>query len=71
MTVRELINWLEEFDDDQTVMIGMYQNYGSNFAMNISEVTEAKCDKFYEFEDDDEYIVYLIEGRQVGVISED
>ena len=35
MTVRELIDELERFDDDMEVKIGMIQNYGSNFAMDI------------------------------------
>ena len=35
MTVRDLIDTLEQFDEDMEVRIGMIQNYGSNFAMNI------------------------------------
>ncbi len=35
MTVRELIDQLEAFDDDMDVVIGMQQTYGSNFAMEI------------------------------------
>ena len=35
MTVRDLIDALECFDEDMEVRIGMIQNYGSNFAMNI------------------------------------
>lgn len=40
MTVRDLIDELEQFNDDTEVCIGMFQNYGSNFTMEISEVEE-------------------------------
>ena len=38
MTVRELINELENYDDDQEVMIGQFQTYGSDWCYTISEV---------------------------------
>ena len=68
MTVRNLINWLEEFDEDATVMIGMYQGYGSDFAYNIDDIEQKSLVGFYG--DDEEDVVFLIEGRQVGVLSE-
>lgn len=67
MTVRDLINALEQFDDDMEVQIGMIQNYGSNFAMNIDcDVEEYKIRAFYG---DDYKAVVLTEGRQIGTVD--
>lgn len=47
MTVGELKEALEMFDDDMEVKIGMVQNYGSNFAMNIAEVDVYNVNEWY------------------------
>lgn len=67
MTVRELIDELENFDEDMEVRIGMIQNYGSNFAMNIMrDVEEHNIRSFYG---DDYKAVVLTEGNQVGTVD--
>ena len=67
MTVRDLIDALEEFDEDMEVRIGMIQNYGSNFAMDIMcEVEEHNIRSFYG---DDYRAVVLTEGGQVGTVN--
>ena len=67
MTVRDLIEMLEEFDEDMEVRIGMIQNYGSNFAMNIvDDVAEHKIRSFYG---DDFRAVVLTEGNQIGTVD--
>lgn len=69
MTVRDLIETLEEFDEDMEVRIGMIQNYGSNFAMNIvDEVAEHKIRRFYG---EDFTAVVITEGNQIGVVEYD
>jgi hypothetical protein len=69
MTVRDLIDVLENFDEDMEVHIGMIQNYGSNFAMNIVEdVAEYKIRSYYG---DDFKAVVLTEGDQIGVVDYD
>ena len=69
MTVRDLIEMLEEFDEDMEVCIGMIQNYGSNFAMNICEdVAEYKIRAFYGA---DYKAVVITEGEQVGAVNYD
>lgn len=69
MTVRDLIEMLEEFDEDMEVRIGMIQNYGSNFAMNIiDDIAEHKINSFYG---DDFKAVVITEGEQVGVVDYD
>ena len=69
MTVRDLIEMLEEFDEDMEVCIGMIQNYGSNFAMNIvNDVAEHKIRAFYG---DDYKAVVLTEGNQIGTVDYD
>ena len=67
MTVRELIEALEEFDEDMEIRIGMIQNYGSNFAMNIcDDVAEHKIRSFYG---KDFKAVVITEGNQVGTVD--
>ena len=69
MTVRDLIEMLEEFDEDMEVRIGMIQNYGSNFAMNIiNDIAEHKINSFYG---DDFKAVVLTEGNQIGTVDYD
>ena len=67
MTVRDLIEMLEEFDGDMDVVIGMQQSYGSDFAMDISyDIGEYNVNPFY---DDDYHAVVLTEGSQIGTVS--
>lgn len=69
MKVRDLIEMLEEFDEDMEVRIGMIQNYGSNFAMNIvDEVAEHNIRSFYG---EDFMAVVITEGNQIGVVEYD
>jgi hypothetical protein len=69
MTVRDLIEELEQFDEDMEVRIGMIQNYGSNFAMNIIDnIAEHNIRAFYG---DDFKAVVLTEGNQVGTVDYD
>lgn len=67
MTVRELIEALEQFDGDMEVKIGMIQSYGSNFAMNIcNEPEELTINNW----DNGKYkAVVLTEGRQIGTVD--
>lgn len=67
MTVRELINELERFNDDMEVRIGMIQNYGSNFAMDIMcEIEEHNISSFYG---DDYKAIVITKGEQVGTVG--
>ena len=69
MTVRDLIDMLEEFDEDMEVRIGMIQNYGSNFAMNIDyDIAEHNIRTFYG---EDFKAVILTEGEQIGSVDYD
>ena len=69
MTVRDLIEELEQFDDDMEVCIGTIQNYGSNFAMNIVEyIAEHNIRTFYG---EDFRAVVLTEGHQIGTVDYD
>jgi hypothetical protein len=66
MTVRELIEALECFDDDMKVVIGMQQRYGTDFAMDIRDVEEYKVLSFY---DEDYKAVVITEGEQDGSVD--
>ena len=67
MTVRDLIDVLEQFDEDMEVRIGMIQRYGSNFAMNIcSDIEEHTINTFYG---NDFKAVVLTEGNQIGTVD--
>ena len=69
MTIKNLIEMLEEFDENMEVRIGMIQNYGSNFAMNIiNDIAEHKINSFYG---DDFKAVVLTEGNQIGTVDYD
>lgn len=67
MTVRELINILENFDDDMAVRIGMRQTFGSDFAMHIdSDIAEYNIESFRGM---DYRAVVLTEGSQCGTVN--
>ena len=67
MTVKDLINELKNFKEDMPVRIGMIQNYGSNFAMNIiDDIEEHTISTFYG---KDYKAVILTEGNQIGVVN--
>lgn len=67
MTVKELINWLEEFDEDAEVIIGMQQTYGTDFAMEIENVSEENVNLFYG--DSEDKFVVITEGSQIGSVD--
>ena len=67
MTVRELIEKLEKFDDDMQVRIGIEQKYGSNFAMYIvSDIDDFNIESFHG---NDYRAVVLTEGSQCGTVD--
>lgn len=68
MTVRQLIEELENFDDDMEVRIGMQQNYGTDFAMSIRDVEEYDINSFYGA---DYKAVVITEGGQCGAVDYD
>ncbi|WP_304430926.1 hypothetical protein [Romboutsia ilealis] len=67
MTVRELKDQLETFDDDMEVVIGMQQTYGTNFAMEI----EDNLDEYNvtAFGGEDCRAVVITEGSQIGSVD--
>lgn len=67
MTVRELINWLEDFDEDAIVIIGMQQTYGTDFAMEIENVSDENVNLFYG--DSEDKFVVITEGSQIGSVD--
>lgn len=67
MTVKELINWLEDFDEDAEVIIGMQQTYGTDFAMEIENVSEENVNLFYG--DSEDKFVVITEGSQIGSVD--
>lgn len=69
MTVGNLKAILDCYDDEQKIVIGQYQNYGSNFVYNICEdVEENGINKFYG--NDIKDAVMLILGNQIGTIKQ-
>jgi len=68
MTVRDLIEQLEEFDDDMEVKIGMIQSYGSNFAMNIcDDIVEERT--IHDWDYGDYKAIVITEGGQIGTVN--
>lgn len=68
MTVGELKELLEDFDDEMEVRIGMAQRYGTDFANEIDDVEEHRIRAFYG---SDYKAVVLREGSQVGAVDWD
>ena len=66
MTVAELIEELENYDEDMEVVLGMQQNYGTDWAYSISEVGEYEVSNFY---DSKETNVVLSLGEQFGSVK--
>ena len=65
MTVGELKQILEDYNEDLQVCIGMIQNYGSNFAMEIDTVDYQNVDD-WEYGEEDKLV--LTEGSQIGTV---
>ena len=69
MTVGSLKAILDCYDDEQKIVIGQYQNCGSDFVYNIcDDVEENGIRKFYG--NDVKNVVMLIMGSQIGVIKD-
>lgn len=63
MKIKELIEVLEGFDPEMKVIIGMVQRYGTDFAMEIEEVSVNKVE-FWNNHDDN--CVVITEGNKIG-----
>ena len=70
MTVRDLIDILENFDDDMEVRIGMKQRYGTDFAREIDDnyIEEYTINSFYG---NDYRAVVITESSQCGSVDYD
>lgn len=67
MTIRELIDQLQQFDPESIIRIGMKQTYGSDFAMSINhDISEHMIDTFYGVP---YKAVIITEGNQIGVVD--
>ena len=80
MTIREMINGLEQLvedcgDDTMEVIIAEYQTYGSDWAYSANDIDVGTYSDFYEDnydEDDDEpNCIKIILGRQIGTMQDD
>ena len=69
VTVRELINWLSDLDEDAEVVIGMRQRYGTDFAMDIQCISTETVDVWGE--DEESTKVVITEGNQIGGVCYD
>lgn len=67
MTVAELKEMLEDFDDEMEVCIGMQQNYGSDWAYTICDVNAFDV-KDLDTSEKEEHVV-LSMGRQFGTVK--
>jgi hypothetical protein len=69
MTVGELKQRIEEYNDDTEVMIGVYQNYGSDFAYSVDEIEDEKMLRAF-YGDDEKDVIFLLEGYQCGTMAD-
>ena len=68
MTVGELIEWLNEFDENTEVVIGMRQKFGSDFMHEILNATEERIEPWYG---EATNAIVITEGDQIGVVRYD
>lgn len=72
MRINKVIDELEflreEYGEDIDVKIGMIQKYGTNFAMEISEIDVHQIKSFYG---KDYKAIVLTEGGQIGAVDYD
>lgn len=66
MKVRDLIEYLEDFDGDMEVKIGMRQRYGTDFAMDVEHDIEER--KIRAFWGSDYKAVVITQGDQCGAV---
>jgi len=79
MTIREMINALEQlandYSEDMKVVIAEYQNYGSDWAYNVDDIDTGIYSDFdgvdYDEDDDEPNCVRIILGRQIGTMQDD
>mgnify|MGYP004478294997 CR=1 FL=1 len=66
MTVGELKDILNQYDEDLPVVIGMIQTFGSNFATELDDVDEFLVD---DWEYGEEKKLVLTQGSQIGIVE--
>ena len=68
MTVREVISWLKDFDEDMEVVIGQRQRYGTDFAYGIHNIAEQIYEGFWS---GSSKVVSINMDEQMGTIIYD
>ena len=66
ITVGELKNILEDYDEDLPVCIRVIQTYGSSFVTGLDDVDDFTVD---DWEYGEEKKVFLTEGSQIGIVN--
>ena len=66
MTVGELKDILNQYDEDLPVCVGEIQTYGSNFATELDDIDVLKVD---DWEYGEEHKVVLTQGSQIGIVK--
>lgn len=69
MTVSELIEELQQYDDDTEVVIACFQARGTDFGYNVGRVEPVTLSPFDG--DDKVQVVAIVEGYQEGSIREE
>ena len=66
MKVKDLIEILETYDENQEIVIGMKQNYGTDFATKVTyDIEERKIRSFWGA---DYKAVVITQGEQLGAV---
>lgn len=72
MTVKELIDLLQDFDDDTEVVIAEYQSHGTDFAYDVWDVSKTR---YSNWDDDaldvDGVCVQITIGSQIGTMCDE
>lgn len=67
MTIKELKELLEQFDENKRVCIADSSRYGNAYAYNIMGAKEVTLSPYWS--DDEELIVRIRMGEQIGTVE--
>lgn len=71
MTVKELIELLQQFDGDTAVCVTDGSRYGNSYAYDISNIKGASLQRYWRDDDEEESIVQIRLDEQIGVIGDE
>jgi len=69
MTVKELKELLEQFDENKPVCINHSSRYSGSYAYDVREVKDASLSPYWSANDEEEQVVRIELGEQIGSVE--